>query len=131
MRLPNEFRYNINSVLTTFKWSKVEVSKKKITLSCLLNKTQSQGRLNHKTMNTVKSWGQFLREEGVWRKRVGLCVKKTKGIFCSYKQKAGPEPREPGPLCRVKIKRPGDTAGLLIRFWKLKAGRGRCAPALG
>lgn len=123
MRLPNQFRYNINSVRIILKWSKVEVSKEKIIRPCLLNKNQSQGRLNHETMRTVKSWGQFLW--GVERRGWGCVSKIPKESSCSCKQKAGPQPREPGPFCTVKIKRPGDTAGLLIRFWKLKAGRGR------
>lgn len=64
MRLLIQFRHNIHSVLTICKWSKVEASKEKVIRPCLLNKNQSQSRLSHETMRTVKSWGQFWGEKG-------------------------------------------------------------------
>lgn len=94
-------------------WSKVEVSKEKIIRPCLLNKNQSRVA-DHETMRIVKSWGQFLCGGGVERRGWGCVSKIPKESSCSCKQKAGPEPREPGPFCTVKIKRSGDTAGLLI-----------------
>lgn len=78
MRLLIQIRY-INSVFIILKWSKVESSEEKIIRPHLLNKNQSQGRLNRETMRAVKNWGRLVRGGG------GQLVKnpfiRTQGIF--------------------------------------------------